>query len=880
VSEARWTRYLRFIRRDVAADVDEELEFHIAMREQRNLALGMSPGSARADAVERFGDVDGVRKRLVNHDARRQTSRDRREYIADCLQDVRFGWRSLRRAPAFATAAILTLALGIGANAAIFSAVEAIVLRPLPYSRPDELVSVGTGSSGEFVALRERVRSFESMAAFVTQTHPFDDGDEAVRLEGAAITTNLLATLGVKPLLGRAFTEEEGVLGNNTTLLLSYGLWQRRFGGSHDVIGRRILLEGVPHTIVGVMPPSFQFPDKEAQYWQPYAFNPANVGFTWAVGDKRIIARIAGGVTLAQADRELRAVWPTLRKLNPLWEPGPDYRLDASVRPLQDSVVGSARTLLWILFGCVLLVLLIGCVNVANLLLARATARERELAVRAALGGGRGRLIRQLVTESLLLSGIGSVLGVALAYVALRWFVTLMPAGVPRTHEITLNGTVLGFTAAVAIVAGILFGIIPALRATTVARSAVGTAGRRATAGVAHHRIAGMLVAAEVALAVLLSVASVLLVRSFSALRNVEPGFEATTVIAARVSPPGERYRDPARITSFYSGLLDKVRATPGVRSAAAVDKLPMAQSIWGAAVRVEGQFEDGKHPLPDIGHFQAVTPGYFETMGIRLLRGRAFSDADRGDQPPVAVISQSVARHFWPNDDAVGKRIGYAWDSPWMTVIGVVADTKQDSLRDTLSTSMYVPWQQRSRMSGNEMWLVARAAGEPTSLAGVLRRLVQEADRSVPISDVRTMEMVLADSVQKARFTTLLVSAFACAALILGAVGIYGVMSYLVAQRAQEMGIRMALGASVRDVMGLVVSRGARLAATGAAVGVVAAFIATRALSSLLYGVGARDPLTFVAVPLLFLIVAVAASSAPAWRATRVDPVRALRAD
>src|SRR6185503_1108629 len=314
--------------------------------------------------------------RLVTHDARRQTAEDRREYIADVAQDVRFGWRSLRRAPAFATAAILTLAIGIGANAAIFSAVEAIVLRPLPYSRPDELVSLGSGSGGEFVALRERLRSFETMAAYATQTHPFDDGDEAVRLEGAAITVNLLATLGVKPLLGRAFTDDEGVLGNNTALLLSYGLWQRRFGGSHDVIGRRILLEGVPHTIVGVMPPSFQFPGKEAQYWQPYAFNPANIGLTWAVGDKRFIARLARSVTVARADRELREVWPKLRTLNPLWEPGPDYRQDASVHPLQDSVVGSARSLLWILFGCVLLVLLIGCVNVANLLLARATARE------------------------------------------------------------------------------------------------------------------------------------------------------------------------------------------------------------------------------------------------------------------------------------------------------------------------------------------------------------------------------------------------------------------------------------------------------------------------------------------------------------------------
>jgi putative ABC transport system permease protein len=701
-----------------------------------------------------------------------------------------------------------------------------------------------------------------------------------MRLTGAAVTTNLLATLGVKPLLGRDFTADEAILGNNTSLLLSYGLWQRRFGGARDVVGRRILVEGTPFTIVGVMPPDFQFPGKEAQYWQPYAFNPANVGFTWAVGDKHIIARLKDGVTLTQADRELREVWPTLRRLNPLWEPGPDYGADASVRPLQDSVVGTASTLLWILFGCVLLVLLIGCVNVANLLLARSTARERELAVRAALGGGRSRLIRQLVTESLLLSALGSLLGVTLASAALRWFIALMPPGVPRTHEITLSGSVLAFTAAVAIVAGLLFGIIPALRATTLARGSAGTGDRRTTAGVAHHRVAGMLVAAEVALAVLLAVASVLLVRSFAALRNVEPGFETTTVIAARITPPAERYRDPARVNALYADLVSKLEALPGVRSAAVVSKLPMAQSVWGIAARVEGQFEDGGHPLPEIRHFQEVSARYFETMGIRVLRGRAFTDADRADQPPVAVVSQSVAKHFWPNDDAIGKRVGYAWASPWITIVGIVADTKQDSLRDTSSMSMYVPWQQRSRMSGSELWLVARSSGAPASLAGALRRLVRDADRSVPISDVRTMETVVADSVQKARFTTLLVAAFALAAMLLGAVGIYGVMSYLVAQRAREMGIRMALGASAREVMSLVVVRAAKLAAVGAAVGVVAAFMATSTLSSLLFGVGARDPITFAMVPMLFLVVAIAASAAPAWRATRVDPVRALRED
>jgi putative ABC transport system permease protein len=368
-------------------------------------------------------------------------------------------------------------------------------------------------------------------------------------------------------------------------------------------------------------------------------------------------------------------------------------------------------------------------------------------------------------------------------------------------------------------------------------------------------------------------------VRSFTALRQVEPGFQTTHVIAARVSPPGGSYEDPARVTSLYGTVLERMAAIPGVQSVAAVDKLPIAQTIWGIAVRVEGQFEDATRPLPDIHHWQMVTPRYFETMGIPV-RGRPFTEADRGNQLPVTIVSESFARKFWPRGDAVGKRIGYPYDSPWLTIIGVVPDTKQDSLRDTTSLSMYVPWQQRTRMSGSEMWVLARSTQAPSALANTLRRIVQDADRSVPVSDVRTMDAVLSDSVQKARFTMLLVGAFALAALLLGAVGIYGVMSYLVGQRTQEMGIRIALGASTAGVLGLVVGRAAGLAAAGAAVGLLAAFFATRSLGSLLYGVSATDPLTFVMVPVAFLVVAVLASGAPALRATRVDPVKALRSD
>jgi predicted permease len=876
-----WRRYLRFVRPNAAADVDDELAFHVAMRVERNLALGMSPEDARRDARERFGDVSRVRQELVIHDVRRQQSEGRREYMRDFIQDLRFGLRALRRAPGFALAATLTLALGIGANAAIFSVVDAVVLRPLPYAQPDRLVSLGTGSGGEFLALRERLRSFSQIAAWAEQTHPIEIGDETLRVEGAAVTTNLLPMLGVAPELGRSFLDEEGQKGRNNVLLISDAIWRRSFGAAPDVVGNRIMVDGVPHTIVGVMPNDFHFPAATTQYWQPGAVDPSNVGSTWGVADKKFIGRLSAGVNPARAQREVRDVWPTLRHLNPLWDPGPDYRRDAAPTPLQDRVVGATGRLLWILFGCVLLVLLVGCVNVANLLLARATARERELAVRAALGGGRGRLIRQLVTESLLLSLIGASLGIAIGVAAVRWLVAAMPPGIPRAEEIAVNGTVVAFTAIVAVLTGIVFGIIPALRATRLGSSASTVSmGRRTSPGAEHHRVSGVLVTAEVAFAVLLVVAATLLVRSFSAMRSVQLGFEPSHVIAARITPPEGSYRDSNRVTAFYDALRVRLTALPAVKSVAVTDKLPIAQVVWGIALRVQGQYEDNKHNLPTIAHYLQVTPGYFQTMQIPIVRGRGFTDADRFGQPLVAVVSQSVAHRYWPNGNALGQRVGAPWDSPWITVVGIVPDTKQDSLRDTSTTSVYTPWAQSTLRYQSEMWVAVRSTGDPAPLAASIRGVVRDLDRSVAVSDVRTMDTVVSDSVQKTRFTVLLVGAFAVAALLLGAIGIYGVMSYLVGQRMQEMGIRIALGATASGVIGLVVGRATRLAALGACIGVLAALFATRWLGTLLYGVSATDPVTFVFVPVMFLAVAVLASYAPAYRATRVDPVRALRAE
>jgi predicted permease len=667
-------------------------------------------------------------------------------------------------------------------------------------------------------------------------------------------------------------------------VMLSYRLWQREFGGAPDVVGKRVLLEAVPFTVVGVMPPDFRYPSHTAQFWVPLTFSPQNVGVHWAVQNIIFMGRTKPGVTVDAAIADVRAAWPTMRRLNPLWDPGDSYGRSIAPSGLQERMIGAPKSLLWLLLGCVSLVLLIACVNVANLLLARATARERELAVRAAVGGGRARLMRQLITESVLLSFVGAALGVGIAVVAVRWLVSAMPAGIPRLEEIAVNGTVLLVTAGVAVITGLLFGIVPAIRATSASTAAAGSmiGSRRSMMGTRHHRIAGILVSAEVALAVTIVIGAQLLVRSFNELSKVETGYDASHVIAARISPPGGSYNNqqPARVNAFYAAILARLAATPGVRYVAAVDKMPIASQVWGIAPRIEGKWEDGSKILPDVNHFQAVTENYFAAMNIPIMTGRALDANDGPDANPVAVVSESMAKKFWPNESAIGKRIGYPWPSPWITIVGVVSDVRQDSLRDTLNTSIYVPWRQRSRMSGTEMWVLARTAGDPATIGRTIRSIVHDVDRTVAVSDVLTMDDIIGRSVQRDRFMLMMVGLFAIVALTLGAVGIYGVMSYLVSQRTQEMGVRIALGASPGSVIGMVVRRGALMAGVGALVGVVAAIWATKPLAAFLYGVSPTDPLTFVSVPLAFLLVALLASLVPARRATKVDPVRALRAD
>ena len=629
------------------------------------------------------------------------------EWLADLRQDARFALRSLRRTPGFAATAIVTMAVAIAANATIFSFVDSLLIAPLPYSRPHELVTIDAnivGSIGEVLALQQRSTGFSDVAMIRPRSITYGDDREAARLEGFSITPNLIPLLGVAPEIGRAFGAETSRPGAGGVILLSHALWVDRYGGDARVVGRYVLVDGVESLVTGVMPPSFAFPSTNARFWTPLTVDESSAGKMWAVGNSRWIARLSPGVTPERARATLATILPGFRRLNPLWDPGSDYGKTVFARPLQQSLVGSERPALLLLFACVGVVLLVACVNLANLMLARVTAREREFTVRSALGGGRGRLVRQLLTESVIVSLIGATLGFLLAIAGARWMVASLPPNMPRTADIRFGVGVFAFTAILAVATGIAFGLLPALRAAGNSGGRGTGAAQLTRSGVARNRLASGLVAGEVALAVLLTITAGLLTRSFQHLTDLSPGFRAERVMTARVSPPAASYADRARTSALFSTLTERLASTPGVTRVGLVDRLPIAEPIYGLGLRVQGQFEDATHELPTASHMQVVTPGYFSTLGIPIVGGRTFADADRDDAAPVAIVSRALARHFWPNDDAVGKRIGYPYDTRWITIVGVVPDIRLDSLRDTSAMAVYVPFAQRSRLAGSEM--------------------------------------------------------------------------------------------------------------------------------------------------------------------------------
>ncbi|MDQ3518616.1 MAG: ABC transporter permease, partial [Gemmatimonadota bacterium] len=691
-------------------------------------------------------------------------------------------------------------------------------------------------------------------------------------------TSGLFTTLGIPAAMGRTFVADENEEGSERVVILADALWRRRYGADSTLVGRAVNINGFQHTVVGVMPAGFRFPGQATQAWIPIVYARSNVGQMWGWGGYNITARLASDISAGAAQSELRQIASGMRKDNPVWDPGEEYGKTADVVPLHEKAVGGVRPTLLLLLGVVAAVLLIACANVANLLLVRAAAREKELAIRSALGGGRGRLVRQLLTESVVLSTTGALAGLLLAWVGLRVLVAMLPPDMPRVSEIGIDARVLGFTAGLAVLTGLAFGLIPAIRsAGSSLLSSLSASGRSASRGPGHQRVSNGLVVAEIALSVVLVASAGLLVRSFVELNRIDPGFDPRNLVVARISAPEDGYADLERRRALFGRLLERISAFPGVQSVAAVNPLPLRDPLNGMAIRIQGQFEDLRRTLPSADHYQMITPDYLRTMGIALVGGRAFTDADRTGAPDVVLVSESIAREFWPGQDAVGKRIGYPWPSPWLTIVGVVKDVKTDSLNSGRTMAVYRPFAQAPITA---MTVVTKTSAEPSLFASLLRATVAELDPGIPVSDVAAMDYVVASSMARPRFAMALLSAFGAVALLLGAIGIYGVIAYAVSQRTREIGVRMALGATSGDAMWLVIRRGAILTAAGVTVGIVAALGTTRLLAGLLFGVSPTDPMTFASVALILGIVATLACYVPARRATRVDPTVALRAE
>jgi putative ABC transport system permease protein len=801
------------------------------------------------------------------------------------LQDARYALRTLAKSPGFTLVAVAALALGIGANTAIFSVVKAVLLSPLPYPGPESLVWVREVNPGADILdepasapnyndWRTQARSFEGLAAYAdTALTLTGEGVEPERVPAALVSANFFEVLGAAPALGRGFTAEEETAGKNRVVVLSHGLWQRRFGARPEALGQTLTVGGNPYTVVGVAPPGFKTPvmEKPAQLWTPLVFNLAQSARRSDYLD--VVGRLKPGATLGQARAELSGIAARLAQEYPATNAG----WDVKVVPLHERVVGDVRPALWILMGVVGFLLLISCANVANLQLARAAARRQEIAVRTALGAGRGRIVRQFLTESVLLALGGGALGLLLAMWGVELLVALSPGNIPRLDEVGLDARVLAFTCGVSLATGVVFGLLPALSASKadLGESLKEGGSRGATTGRGTRRLRSSLVVAEVAIAVVLLAGAGLMIRSFIRVQGVDPGFRPDRILALDLSLPRAKYQGEAQIAAFYEQLTARAAALPGVERAALVDALPLEGGNVLSFV-IEGRPELPPEKVQDA-KFNTATPDYFDLMGIGHVRGERMSERHREGAPDVGLINETMARKFWPNEDPVGKRIntGNPASNPWITVIGVVRDTRSSGLEKEPYPQVYLPALQFRQRA---MTFVARTSADPAGVVPAVRRELAALDKELPLYNVRTMEQVLADSISRRRFQMILTAAFAGVGLLLAAVGIYGVISYSVAQRTHELGVRVALGARAGDILRLVVGQGLGLALAGVGVGLALALGLTRVLASMLYGVSATDPLTFAFVALALLGVALLACLVPARRATKVDPMIALR--
>jgi len=801
------------------------------------------------------------------------------------LNDLRHSARSLWKSPGFTAIAIVTLALGIGANTAIFSAVNAVLLRPLPFDDPDQLVrvyslyegSLWTASPPDFVDWQRANRSFARMAAGHPNAVTLTGDGVADRVEGARVTADLFPLLGVSPRYGRALSEEDEVVGEDKVVVLGHGLWQRRYGGDREVIGRTVTLDGEGYTVVGIMPPNFAYP-WHAELWMPLAFSEEELTTQRGAHYLTVFARLNSGATVESASADVDAIAARLEEqyaeTNEGWT--------ATVMGLAESMVGDVRPALLILLGAVGLVLLIACANVANLLMVRVFGRDRELAIRAALGAGRLRLLGGLLLESVLLAAVGGLAGLGLAIWGTDLLAAIQPGNIPRLENLSIDGNVLLFTAAVSLLTGLLFGLVPGLQSSLDARLAerLKEGGRGASSERGARRTRNALVVAEVGLAVMLVVGAALLLKSFVQLQRVDPGFDTAGLLTFDVSLPDARYPEPRQARQFYQDLLARIEDIPGVESADAVFGLPLSGFFYSMSVEFRDGVEIPQGEEPSV-QLRVVTPGYFRTMGIELTSGRAFTPADRPGVPDVAMVNESAARLLWPGEEALGRsfrvgtRLGLDGNRVGGEVVGVVEDFKHFGPDAEPRPEAYVV---HSQFPEEGLSVVVKASVPPGSIVDPIRDRLAAIDPQLPMFRVQTMEQLASRAVAQPRFYLLLLAVFAATALILAAIGIYGVMAHAVAQRTREIGIRMALGAGRLEVMRMVLKRGLVLGIAGTAVGVMAALAASRLLAGLLYQVQPTDIGTFVSVPALLLAVALVSCYLPARRATHIDPMRAIR--
>jgi putative ABC transport system permease protein len=880
-------------------ELDEEIRAHLEMAIRDRMARGESREHAERAARNEFGNVTTVREVTSDMWSGRSVER--------LMQDVRWATRSVLRAPGFAAVAILTLALGIGANTAIFSVVNGVLLEPLPFPNPHQLVYITSQfptlgfeqfpvDAAEYLEFRERNKSFTNVGAYVTSAVNIGAaGQQPARVIAGIATETLFPTLGVTPRLGRTFTREETLPNAAAVAVLSSELWESTFARDPAIIGKQIDVDNQKTTVVGVMPPGFDVHDQNVRIWQPLTLDPAQRNKYRGGHFLLLIGRLAPNVTLDRAKNELQtllAQWPAADGADPNANPGAPGFIHTPTTTkhrlryddLQKDMVGSIGTALVVLQAAVVLVLLIACANMANLLLMRAETRHKELAVRAALGAGRGRLMRQFVAESLVLSVAGAVAGLALAYWGLRAIVAANVDSIPRAQSVSLDGRVLLFTLLLAIVTGLLFGLAPLLHLSTHSIGiTLRDAGSRTTAGAARNRVRRGLVVAEMAFAVMLVVGAGLLLRSFWNLMRVDAGFDRSKLTTFNVVLPPTTYKDGPRRVAFFSNLTGQLAGVPGVQSVAAMSGLPPRRQVNANDTAIEGYVPTPTSPPQNIDYYQFVTPNYVQTMGIPVVAGRSFGPGDGPLSTPVVMINQTMAKLFYGNTSPVGRRVMPGGAKNWFTIVGVLKDVKQGGVDSKTGTELYLDYEQSPAALGfapSNMNVVVRSPLAPPALSSTVRRTVSAIDPTLPVNSFRSMDEVFSDAVSRPRFLAQLLGIFAAVALALAAIGTYGVLAYSVAVRRRELGIRMALGSSSQGLLSLVLGQGMGLAAVGLVVGVLGAFAVTRLASSLLFGVKPADPLTFVAVTAFMLVVAFIACLIPARRATRVDPLVALRAE